>query len=244
MKNSKPQLRQVEADIQAVTQGQTPRPAATTITSPDAKPATAISPKLADALVEVAREANRPLTAKELGEQLVLRKFPTTSKNITNLVQNRLTELVKRGVFHRAEGRPGVILAKPGDEKKSPARKAHSNGKAAPGEKGDRTGSAQGQPSLRSLLTDLLPEGAASRCLHATWRSRCLRRALHDYEQELHRCGLDGTGPDEGRERQGPGLATEEGLTGERADPACLRCRSGTHGPAAWMDLPPDHMVS
>jgi hypothetical protein len=150
------QLRQVEADIQAVTQGQTPRPAATTVTSSDAKTATAISPKLADALVEVAREANRPLTARELGEQLVLRKFPTASKNITNLVQNRLTDLVKRGVFHRAEGRPGVILAKPGDEKKSPAPKAHSNGKAAPAKKETGPGPRKGQPSLRSLLTDLL----------------------------------------------------------------------------------------
>ena len=171
------QLRQVEADIQAVTQGQTPRPAATTVTSSDAKPATAISPKLADALVEVAREANRPLTARELGEQLVLRKFPTTSNNITNLVQNRLTELVKRGVFRRAEGQPGVVLAKPGDEKKSPAPKAHSNGKAAPAKKIARTRPAKG-PAIAPVVADrVAPEELASRFLHATWPSRCLRRA-------------------------------------------------------------------
>jgi hypothetical protein len=150
------QLRQVEADIQAVTQGQTPRPAATTGTSSDAKPATTISPKLADALVEVAREAKRPWTAKELAEQLVLRKFPTTSSNITNLVQARLTDLVKRGVFRRAEGQPGVVLAKTGDEKKSPTPKAHSNGKAEPAKKTAQPGPRKGQPSLRSLLTELL----------------------------------------------------------------------------------------
>jgi TolA-binding protein len=156
------QLRQIEADIQAVTKGQIPRPAATpvakptTVTSSDAKPATAISPKLADALVEVAREVNRPLTAKELGAQLILRKFPTTSGNITNLVQSRLTDLVQRGVFRRAEGQPGVVLAKSGNEKKSPTPKAHSNGKAEPAKKIAQPGPRKGQPSLRSLLTDLL----------------------------------------------------------------------------------------
>ena len=83
----------MEAEIQAVTQGQAP----VASSLPAATPA-ATSPKLADALVE-AREANRPLTARELGEELTRRRFPTTSGKITNLVQNRLTDLVKRGVF-------------------------------------------------------------------------------------------------------------------------------------------------
>ena len=106
--------------------------------------------------MEVAREANRPLTAKELGEQLILRKFPTTSTNISNLVQTRLTDLVKRGVFRRAEGQPSVVLAKSGDEKKASTTKAHSNGKATPAKKKTGPGPRKGQPSLRSLLTELL----------------------------------------------------------------------------------------
>src|SRR5207344_3245536 len=111
---------------------------------------------LSDALVEVAREANRPLTARELGEQLALRKFPTTSNNITNLVQNRLTDLVKRGVFRRAEGQPGVVLAKPDSGTKAPAPKAQRNGKAAPRKEAAPPARRKGQPSLRSVLTELL----------------------------------------------------------------------------------------
>ena len=151
--------------------------------------------------MEVAREANRPLTAKELGEQLILRKFPTTSTNITNLVQTRLTDLVKRGVFRRAEGQPSVVLAKSGDEKKASTTKAHSNGKATPAKKKTGPGPRKGQPSLRSLLTELLQKS------RKPVPARDLAEqedgdGLHDYEQELHRRGLDGTGPDEGRERQ------------------------------------------
>jgi hypothetical protein len=161
------QLRQVEADIQAVTQGQAPRAAATqTAKVSPARPAKlvpALSPKLADALVEVAREANRPMTARELGEQLVLRKFPTNSGNITNLVQNRLTDLVKRGVFRRIEGQPGVVLAKPGEVKKATAPKAHRNGKATkakPAAPTAKPAMRKGQPSLRSLLTGLLQKSS------------------------------------------------------------------------------------
>jgi hypothetical protein len=157
------QLRQVEADIQAVTRGKAPQATTASATKPpQAATPTAKAPQpenrltLGDALVEVAREADRPLTARELGEQLVLRKFPTTSGNITGLVQNCLTGLVKRGVFRRVEGQPGVVLAKTGGADKVPAAKAHRNGMAAPAKKAAQPRLRKGQPSLRSLLTDLL----------------------------------------------------------------------------------------
>jgi hypothetical protein len=146
------QLRRVEADIEAVTGGLAPATPA-----PSAAPAEPAAARLtlSDALVEVAREASRPLTAKELGEQLVLRKFPTTSGNITGLVQNRLTDLVKRGVFRRIKGQPGVVLAK-----QAPAPKAHHNGTPAPAKKAAapvaKPPMREGQPSLRSLLAQLL----------------------------------------------------------------------------------------
>jgi septal ring factor EnvC (AmiA/AmiB activator) len=105
------QLRQIEADIAAVTRGEAPAEAKATTTPPAPAPAMPTTRlKLSDALVEVAREANRPLTARELGEELTKRKFPTTSSNITNLVQTRLTDLVNKGIFQRAEGQPGVVL--------------------------------------------------------------------------------------------------------------------------------------
>jgi len=140
------QLRQVEADIQAVTQGSVP---AATAAAPTPKPPAKATthPTLIEALVEVARAANRPMTARELGEELRRRKFPTTSSDITNLVQTRLTVLLKRGIFRRAEGQPGVVLGAPPN---GPAKAPTPAKKAAPRDR------RMGQPTLRSLLTELL----------------------------------------------------------------------------------------
>jgi hypothetical protein len=146
----KAQLRQVEADIQAVTKGQ----AAGQATPTKGTPATA-RPKLTEALVEVLRETNRAMTAKQLGEELTRRKFPTSSTNITNVIQTRLSDLVKRGLLRRARGRKGVRLPKaaapaPAKPAKAAARKTKA---ASPPPK---PGLRKGQPSLRSLLTELL----------------------------------------------------------------------------------------
>jgi len=159
------QLRQVEDDIQAVTGGQGLAAAAPPASSPEPT----IRPTLSDALVEVLREVNRPLTARELGEELTRRKFPTTSGNITNLVQNRLSDLVNRGVLRRAEGQPGVLLAGSRDGTKAAAPKGLRGSPAAPAKEAarkiapptvaalpSRPGLRNGQPSLRSFLTDLL----------------------------------------------------------------------------------------
>lgn len=141
------QLRQVEADMRAVTQGTVPA-AAATARAPSPKPSVkkTSGPTLIEALMEVAREANRPMTAREFGKELKRRKYPTTSSNITNLVQTRLTNLVKQGVFRRAEGRPGVVLSATTNGSPSPA----------PTKKTAKRGRRKGQPTLASLLTKLL----------------------------------------------------------------------------------------
>jgi hypothetical protein len=145
------QLRQVEADIDAVTSGREQAaekaPPAPDVNGPPAtssKPAT--RPTLTDAVIEVLREMDRPMTAKQLGDELVRRKFPTKSGNIKRMVQNRLTELVSKGVLRRAKGQPGVILAK-AKPATAPPKTAAAPPKAAP---------RSGQPSLASLLTKLL----------------------------------------------------------------------------------------
>jgi hypothetical protein len=147
------QLRQLDADIEAVTQGR-----ATGAAAPPSAPATKgtpapARPTLTDALVEVLREANRPLTARELGEELTRRKFPTTSTNITKLVENRVSDLVKRGVCRRAPGQPGVLLANPARDAQAAARK---RAPAQPTGRAPQPGLVTGQPSLGSLLTELL----------------------------------------------------------------------------------------
>jgi hypothetical protein len=146
----KAQLRQVEADIQAVTRGQ-----ATGAAAEAPKPAGRRT--LTEALVEVLREANRAMTARELGAELTRRKFPTSSTNITNLVQNRLSDLVKKGVLRRAKGRKGVRLpraAAPSPKAPAPAKAAARKTRAA--SPAPQSGLRKGQPSLRSLLTELL----------------------------------------------------------------------------------------
>ena len=152
------QLRQVEADIQAVKRGQAPAAAAKAAPATSAKPAARGT--LTDVLIEVVRDASGPLTARQLAQELARRNFPTKSTNVTNVVQNRLSGLVKRGVFRRAKGRPGVLMGEHADgtaapAKKAPAAKAAAR-KTAPAKAPSRPSLRKGQPSLRSLLTDIL----------------------------------------------------------------------------------------
>jgi len=141
------QLRQVEADIQAVSQGSVPVAGAPAAPAPKPPAKKATGPTLTEALVDVAREANRAVTAKEFAEELRRRKFPTTSGNVPNLVHSHLAKLVKRGIFRRAEGRPGFVLGVPTNGTPSATAKPPApTKKAAP----------RGQPTLPSLLTELL----------------------------------------------------------------------------------------
>jgi hypothetical protein len=135
------QLRQVEDDIQTVTRGEA--------AGPDVGSPSAGKPNLTVALLDVLRETNRAMTAKELGEELTRRKFPTNSTNITNVVQNRLSDLVKKGVLRKAEGRKGVRLGKATPE--APPTKVAARTTEPP-----KPSPGKGQPSLRSLLTELL----------------------------------------------------------------------------------------
>ena len=74
-------------------------------------------------LVELVRQAKRPITAKELGEQVAANKFPTTSNKIKDIVQTRVYDLLRKGVLHRVDGSSGVILANGFDAAKHGATK-------------------------------------------------------------------------------------------------------------------------
>src|SRR5262249_33984879 len=117
-------------------------------------------------LTDLVRAAGRPVTVKELAQQVVRAQFPTTSQNLPQLVKNKVAELVKRGVFRRAEGQPGVVRASPpGGAPARPARaaaggkKAGSNGKAAPKPAAaTETTVKRGKESLAALMLRLLGE--------------------------------------------------------------------------------------
>src|SRR5262249_52730649 len=105
------QLRQVEAEIQAVKQGTPAEQAAVAASAPPSQPGKPL--KLPALLVEMVRAAGRPVTVAELAAELVRRKFPTTSGDLPRMIATRVRELVDKGVFRRAPGQPGVVAGPP-----------------------------------------------------------------------------------------------------------------------------------
>lgn len=109
------QLGQIDAQIQAVGRGDTDLKSREIPSSRPATPTRNVKParrqKLADVLVDMVRRAKDPITAKQLAEKVIAKKFPTTSQDIPTLVKTRVHELVAKGVFQRATDQPGVVLA-------------------------------------------------------------------------------------------------------------------------------------
>ncbi|MFN4259705.1 MAG: hypothetical protein ACK4RK_10430 [Gemmataceae bacterium] len=160
-------IKQVEEEIRQVRQGQaTPsRPAKPTKakTSPagKTKPRKAGSqPSLPDMLLAILQETGRPMTVKELSEELGRRQYQTTSKNVPGLVQTRVKDLLQRGMLRRSSGQPGVELVaappspppaltvaevkeKPTSAKKTTPAEATTNGQST-------------QLTLREVLTQTL----------------------------------------------------------------------------------------
>jgi hypothetical protein len=62
-------------------------------------------------LISLVKKANGSITAKELAEQVVRNKYPTTAKDVEGMVKTRVSGLVKKGVLRRADDGSGVVLA-------------------------------------------------------------------------------------------------------------------------------------
>jgi hypothetical protein len=161
------QLKEIDAEIRAAGLGQTPptpSPAPTNRATPAASPPGAPPAgrvSLPQVLVGIVREAGGPITVKELAQELVRRKYPTTSRNIVRMVNNRVSDLVQKGFLRRAGDRPGVVLGQPRATVKRPTAKApggsHRDGQqramaASLGKPGGE------QPSLRAVLTQVLDQ--------------------------------------------------------------------------------------
>src|SRR5262249_16991463 len=116
------QLRRLDAEIDAVKEGKTPRLKAIPSKASAAKlsPAALLpnGPRpntLPALLVQLVGNAKGPLTVKQLSDAVKQRKFPTSTKNLARLVQTRVRGLLDRGIFLRAPDQPGFILAKSGN---------------------------------------------------------------------------------------------------------------------------------
>jgi septal ring factor EnvC (AmiA/AmiB activator) len=99
-------LHEVEAEIAALVEG------AAALRSARAAPPGKGPRTLADHLVAILRDTDRPLTVRQLVAELEARGFRTTSANLANLVKARAYELVHRGVLRRPRGRRGFTVGK------------------------------------------------------------------------------------------------------------------------------------
>jgi uncharacterized protein YhaN len=141
-------------------------PAAMGVSKPATKPSEGVS--LPTYLVQLVRQAKRPITAKELSAAVVRNKFPTTSKNVDAMVKTRVHDLVKKGVLHRPSDSSGVVLAQAPLSTKSgktkvPAAVPKNGKKTAPSGK-PAAATTQVEPtkwrSLHEVLTHVLAKSS------------------------------------------------------------------------------------
>jgi hypothetical protein len=101
------QLQKVESAMKAVGQHVAPVPVSTPTMKGAGASGNSISlPKF---LVGLVLEARRPLTIKELSQEVVRRKFPTTSKNISAMVETRVSELLRKGLLKRTRDKSAIV---------------------------------------------------------------------------------------------------------------------------------------
>lgn len=154
------EIQRVDASVLSSPAPEEPPPAKLSPAVPQAQ--TPLSLPLPHLLVEIVKESSRPLSAKDLTEEVRNRQFRTKSKNLRRLVETRVQELLSKGIFQRAEDKSGLILAesqggakalaaKPAT-RKQPSKKSEAVPPAAPPAKLVN----QKKTSLREVLFGLL----------------------------------------------------------------------------------------
>jgi hypothetical protein len=107
-------------------------------------------PTLPELMVSLLREAGRPLTVKELGQEIQRQGFQSQSSNFPRMVAVRARELKRKGILRGAVGQPGFVLAQPSDGKmRKEAQPAPRNTKSRPPQ-------SVKQLPLREVLTQIL----------------------------------------------------------------------------------------
>ena len=152
------QLRQVEADIAALT-------SAPLVPSPSRLPKE--RPTLPDVILAALRDAGKAMTARQLSEEVLRRGFPLTGRNPAKSVDSRLREMKRKGLVQRASGQPGYILtpsALRAEAGSSPTiapvpkegRKAARQAGQQPSAKPAKPKKQERRSSLRDVLTNVL----------------------------------------------------------------------------------------
>jgi hypothetical protein len=107
-------------------------------------------PSLTSLVVTLLREAGRPLTVKELGQELKRRGFQSKSRNFPKMLGVRTRELKLKGVLRPAVGRPGFVLA--------PSTSGKRQHQAPPVQRGSKSQPQKSgkQRPLREVLIQIL----------------------------------------------------------------------------------------
>lgn len=108
---------------------------------------------LARFLVELVRNANGPVTSKDLHEEAIRLKYPTTSKNFRSVIETRLVELVKAGVLARLPDQSGVVLGEAAD---TGAAEIASSDEGKGAKKKVRSEKSGKKKSLQAVITKIL----------------------------------------------------------------------------------------
>jgi hypothetical protein len=125
-----------------------PRPRGTRGTSQGRSDSRADQLTLTDLIVSLLREAGRPLTVKELGQELKRRRFQSKSSNFSKMLGVRTRELKLKGILQPAVGQPGYVLAQ------STSNKKHK--RAQPLHRKTRPQQTVKQRPLREVLIQIL----------------------------------------------------------------------------------------
>jgi hypothetical protein len=166
-------LRAVEAEIAAASPNGQAAEQPTPVQAPPAQAATHSAKRrarsgstLAEFLIGLVSEGNgEPVPVATLKAETVRRRFPTSSSNIPALVETRAWDLARRGLLRRDPATGGFLLP---EARNGGTATATTTRKRPAASKQARKGGPQarnGQPSLRSVLLDILKK--AGRTLSA-----------------------------------------------------------------------------
>jgi hypothetical protein len=177
----------VETEIQAVTQGEGPPPVVpATAATPHRTMRPASSPSLAQFLVRLVREnKGKPVPMAQLKAETLHRRFPSTSADLSKMVEKRAYQLVQRGLLRRDPATGGFVLAGRTNGNQQPRaagkRKVQAGSPATGKPDAAKTsapagaGMGEGQRPLRMVLLDVLRQ--AGRTLTAEELVAGARRA-------------------------------------------------------------------
>jgi hypothetical protein len=121
------QLRQVEAEIAALAASPSARKAAPPTPAKTVAPTPALAaggqPKLADLIVLLLRQSDKPMTSRQLREKALRRGYQTSSRNLVKTIEVRIQDLKNQGVVRRSSGQPGYVLTAAAEAKAKTAKK-------------------------------------------------------------------------------------------------------------------------